>query len=60
MKTHQRLQRRENIWNQAQQKQKIFNQKVKIKKARVHDNPLVNNLGFDILNLQYKQTRQGI
>ena len=59
MKTHERLQRREKIWNQAQKKQNYFEQKVKIKKERVHDNPLVNNLGFDILNLQYKKTRQG-
>ena len=58
-KTQQQLERRQKLWREAHEKDLLFEKKVQIKKKRVHDNPLVNNLGFDLLNLQYKQTQQG-
>ena len=59
LKTIERLRRREKLWKDAQLEDDLFRRKVEIKRQRVHDNPLVNNLGFDLLNLEYKPTKQG-
>ena len=54
------MQQRETAWvrhNQEVEKEKRKNQ---IKKKRVYQNPFVKNLGFDLLNLEYKKTNHGM
>ena len=59
-KTLNVLNRKQKIWNQTEQEFQKDKMKKALKQKNIYENPLVTNLGFDLVNLNYKNTCQGI